>query len=178
MTFRAYLTELVGTFLLVFFCAGVICAAQMTTDRFPVGLVGIAVAQGAALAVLLSITTLVSQGCLNPAVTLGLWVTKRFDFGRGFCLVVMQLMGAAFAGALIVALFPQSTLEASFAGTPHLYDFYRPAEDSRPWLAGSAAEVVLTFLLTLTLLTTVLDPKRAEWRWAPLLPGLALTAGV
>ena len=56
----------------------------------------------------------------------------------------------------------------------------RITEDVQPsdWLGGSVAEVVLTFLLTLTLLTTVLDEKRAEWRWSPLLAGLALTAAV
>src|SRR5436190_21877965 len=96
MNFRAYLVELVGTFLLVFFSAGVVLAAHMavTSGRFPVNLTGIAVAQGAVLAVLLAFSVRRSQGCLNPAVTLALWVTKRFDLGRCFALIVVQMVGA------------------------------------------------------------------------------------
>jgi glycerol uptake facilitator protein len=206
MTLRAYLVELVGTFLLVFFSGGVICATQLAAHKArearvdearvlgkdvtaveshkpidtPVSLLCIALVQGAVLAIVLSVTTRVSQGCLNPAVTLTLWVTKRFDFGRCFTLIVVQMIGAVLAGMLIFLVFPQNINEASFVGTPHLYDFYKSAEDVRPghWVIGSAVEILLTFLLTLTLLTTVLDAKRAEWRWAPLLCGLALTAAV
>src|SRR5262245_22740169 len=121
MTLRAYLIELAGTFLLVFFTAATVCAAHLVAAKgdFPVGLVAIAVAQGCALAVLLFATARVSEGCLNPAVTIGLWVTRRFDGGRAFALVVVQLVGAAFAGGLILALFDQNTLHASYAGTPH-----------------------------------------------------------
>lgn len=188
MTFRAYLTELVGTFLLVFFSAGVVLTAHLAreTYRFPVGLVGIAVAQGAALAVLLAFTTRQSLGCLNPAVTLALWVTKRFDLGRCFALIVVQLIGAVLGGGLAISLFPQQTQIESYAATPHLAAFHkaagiaRVAEEVTPgdWIPGSTAEVVLTFLLTLSLLTTVLEPKRAEWPWVALYPGLALTAAV
>jgi len=188
MTFRDYLVELVGTFLLVFFTAGVVLAAHMAlvNGRFPVNLTGIAVAQGAVLAVILAFSVRKSQGCLNPAVTLALWVTKRFDLGRCFALILVQMIGATLGGGLAVSLFPQTTVEQSYAATPHLAAFHKAAtidkvaEDVTPgdWLPGSTAEVVLTFLLTLTLLTSVLDPRRAEWRWAPLLPGLALTAAV
>jgi MIP family channel proteins len=183
MTLRAYLMELVGTFLLVFCCAGVICSAQLASGTAAIdsaGLLSIALVQGAVFGVLLAVTTRVSPGCLNPAVTVTLWVTKRFDFGRCFCLIIVQMIGAVLAGMLVFFVFPQTVLESSFVGTPHLYDFYKSAEDVRPahWILGSAVEIVLTFLVTLVLLSTVLDPKRAEWGWAPLLPGLALTAAV
>lgn len=194
MTFRAYLVELIGTFLLVFFSAGVVLTAYMDVDptKYPAGrlpfdhLLGVALAQGAVLAVVLSFSTRKSPGCLNPAVTLALWVTKRFDFGRCFSLIVVQMIGATLGGGLAISLFDQTTLEKSYAATPHLAAFHKAAtldkvtEDVTPgdWLPGSTAEVVLTFLLTLALLTTVLEEKRSEWRWGPLLAGLALTAAV
>src|SRR5439155_4158909 len=116
---RAYLAELVGTFLLVFLCAVTACVAQIGGGP-PLGLVGIALAQGCVLAALLSATTLVSEGCLNPAVTLALWVTKRFDGWRTLAMLSVQLIGAVAAGGVVCAVFNQQVLSDAYAGTPHL----------------------------------------------------------
>src|SRR5438874_772730 len=116
---RAYLAELVGTFVLVFLCAATTCVAQLGGGP-PLGLVGIALAQGCVLAALLSATTLVSEGCLNPAVTLTLWVTKRFDGGRTLAMLAVQLIGAVAAGGVVCAVFNQQVLGDAYAGTPHL----------------------------------------------------------
>lgn len=179
MTLRAYLIELVGTFLLVLFSAGTVCVAKMeAAKQLPVGLVAIAVVQGAALAVILTVTTPVSEGCVNPAITLALWVTKRFDGARAFALILVQLIGAAFAGALLVLIFDQHTLEEAYTGTPHLRAFLDEGGKTTTgdWLIGAVVEAVLTFLLTLALLTAMLDPRRQKH--GPLIAGLALTAVV
>jgi MIP family channel proteins len=178
MTLRAYLTELVGTFLLVFVTAATVCASYLASAHLSVGLVGIAIAQGAALAAILSVTVQVSEGCLNPAVTLALWVTRRFDGGRAFALICVQLIGAAFAGGLIVCVFDQDTLQRAYTGTPHLRAFLDPPGEvsTGDRLVGSLIEATLTFLLTLTVLNSVLTPDRP--RWATLVPGLALCAAV
>lgn len=180
MTFRDYLAEAIGTFLFVFITAATVCSsyAAVAAGYPPLGLVGIAVAQGAALAVILFFTLPHSQGCLNPAVTLALWVTKRFDGARATGLVAVQLIGAAFAGGLIVAVFDLEVLLKSYGGTPHLRAFFDGESRISPgdWVLGSLTEIVLTFLLTLTLLNTALDATRP--RWAPMLAGLALTAAV
>jgi MIP family channel proteins len=195
MTFRAYLVELVGTALLVFFSAAAVLASQRMLERagpadhYPlpaINVLCIALAQGAVLAILLSVSTRLSPGCFNPAVTLALWVTKRFDLGRCLALIIVQMIGGILGGGLAVSLFDAGTVQRSFAATPHLDSFHQHARDNTltvnltpaDWMPGSTAEVVLTFLLTLALLTTVLDARRAEWRWSPLLPGLALTAAV
>src|SRR5262249_38723163 len=119
---RAYLAELVGTFLLVFLCAAAVCATPMEGNP-PVGLIVIALAQGCIYAALLSATTLVSEGCLNPAVTLTLWVTKRFEGGRTLAMLAVQVIGAVAAGGLVCAVFNQANpqgLADVYAGTPHL----------------------------------------------------------
>src|SRR5262249_52605178 len=97
---RAYLAELVGTFALVFLCAASVRAGvvQAGAGQPPVGLVAVAVAQGCVLGVLLTVTLRVSEGCLNPAITLMLWVTKRFDGPRTVATIVVQLAGASLAG--------------------------------------------------------------------------------
>src|SRR5439155_11084798 len=150
---RAYLAELVGTFLLVFLCAATACVAQMGGGP-PLGLVGIALAQGCVLAALLSATTLVSEGCLNPAVTLTLWVTKRFDGGRTLAMLVVQLIGAVAAGGVVCAVFNQQeqVLRDAYAGTPHLRALREAIGDQSPGvsagdlLAGVAVEAAFTFL--------------------------------
>jgi aquaporin Z len=166
MTLRGYLIELVGTFLVVFFSAGTVCVYYLNVLREgpPVGLVAIAIAQGAVLAVVLTVTTRVSPGCANPAITLAMWVTKRFDAGRACALILVQLIGAAFAGALLLGVFDQSTLAESYAGTPHLRAFIEKKGDVKPgdWLIGTVVEAVLSLLLTLALLTTLLEQQRSR----------------
>jgi MIP family channel proteins len=170
---RAYLAELAGTFVLVFLCAATACVAQMG-DGPPLGLVGIALAQGCVLAALLSATTLVSEGCLNPAVTLALWVTKRFEGGRTLAMLAVQLIGAVAAGGVVCAVFKEQVLSHAYAGTPHL----RALGDLSvgDLLIGVALETAFTFLLTLTIFATIFDPRRP--RLGGTVAGLALTASV
>jgi aquaporin TIP len=181
---RAYLAELVGTFVLVFISAAIVCVSylRVTQGSPPLGLVGIALAQGAAYAALLSATLLVSEGCLNPAVTLVLWVTKRFEGRQTLALIAVQLIGAAGAGGLVTAIFRPNVLAEAHAGTTHLRAFREALADRGhgvlAWdlIVGILVEAALTFLLTLTLFATVFDPRRP--RLGGLIPGVALTAAV
>jgi glycerol uptake facilitator-like aquaporin len=172
---RAYLTELIGTFVFVFLAAASVCAAQL--PGFPaVGLAGIALAQGLLYGAILTTTTRVSEGCLNPAVALTLWVIKRFDTGRMVMLIGMQLLGAALAGGLVVALFDQDILMRARAGTPYL-EFFRTDTGTIALgglLAGVGIEIALTFVLVLTVFATVLDRRRT--RLGGFGAGLALVA--
>lgn len=176
---RAYLVELVGTFTFVFLSAALICAVHipLTTGQPTIGLVGVAVGLGCLLAVLLTVTTKVSEGCLNPAITLMLWVTGRFDGRRAVALCLVQLLGAALAGGLIVLLFGDSVLIASHVGTPHLQESIRGTAENVSigrLLAGVAVEAGLTFLFGLALFVSLFDPKRMHI--GGLLAGVAFTA--
>jgi glycerol uptake facilitator protein len=176
---RTYLAELVGTFVLVFLCAVTVCAAHLplAEGQPRVGLVGLAVAQGCVLAVLLSATTLVSGGCLNPAVTLTLWVTKRFEGRQTLALIAVQLMGAVAGGGLALVLFKDDVLRDAFAGTPHLKAVREEGSVGlSAWLPGVVVEAGLSFLLTLAVFATIIDPRRPRLGGVP--AGLALTAAV
>src|SRR4051812_2183009 len=95
---RSYLVELLGTFVLVLFGAGAVCAYYLPRGSFyQPEVAGIALAEGFALAVMLSATFHVSRGCLNPALTLMLWVFKRLDGKRTVGLILAQLLGAVLA---------------------------------------------------------------------------------
>jgi glycerol uptake facilitator-like aquaporin len=88
------------------------------------------------------------------------------------------MIGAAFAGALIIWVFSgdQSALEHAYVGTPHLRAFFQGDGTTTPgdWLIGTLVEVALTFFLTIAVLTCMLEPERT--RTGPLIAGLALTA--
>lgn len=86
-----------------------------------IGRVGIALAHGLVIAVMASAAMAVSGGHLNPAVTFGMWLSKRITAKRAFGYWVVQCAGGI-AGALVAnAVLPQDALQnlnlpnASFA---------------------------------------------------------------
>jgi aquaporin Z len=186
---RVYIVELIGTFALVFFGAGVVCVNYMTTPagqhaapllNFQPGLVGIALAQGLVLAVVLSATVPVSGGYLNPAVALMLWVFNRLDSTRASWLIGAQLLGSVLAALCVSYTFDTQILLAARLGTPHLNPevFHRDSAVIPPGalLTGTGIEIVLTFFLVFAIFGLVLDGPRP--RLAGLGAGLAWTAGI
>lgn len=179
---RAYVAEFVGTFAVVFLSAGAVCAhylvmlqAGMPTrsgaDWLILPWVGIALAAGLSYAVALALTVPLSGGCLNPAVTLALWVFRRLDGARASALIGVQLLAGVVAGMILRLVLPEDTVLApTRVGTPHLNQAVLNLQDAgRIWTMakGIGIEVVLTALVTFTLFALILDPKvaRAD-RWA------------
>ena len=71
--------EGIGTFALIF--VGV-CAIHNNTPLAGVGLLGVALAHGLTIAVMVSATGGISGGNLNPAVTFGLLVGGQINLAR------------------------------------------------------------------------------------------------
>jgi glycerol uptake facilitator-like aquaporin len=177
---RAYLAELVGTFLLVLFSAGALCSAYLPRDPSGAGpALAAALAYGCAIAVALTFTFYHSNGCLNPAVTLALWVLKRLDGGRAALLIGVQVLGAVLAGLVLRGLFSVDVLTAARMGTPHLTGALVPA-DGAPGLGslltGTVLEAVFTFLVTVAVFASLFDPRAP--RLGGVLVGMAQTAVV
>ena len=175
--FRGYFAELLGTFALVFVGAGTVCATQVSmgsnlvTPVHPVLLIMIALATGLVYAAALAFTLPFSTGYLNPAITLTLWVFKRLDGAKTMALILCQLLGAVAAGAILRFVLPLEYLTQSRFGTPHLNlqgfgtypnlkGIFEAGEPSRILLLqGVGIELVLTFILTLIVFGTIMDPR-------------------
>src|SRR5262245_58084962 len=121
---RAYLTEAIGTFILVLLSAGAVCANGIPalSDKAGYGVIGIALVAGLASAATLASTLKTAGGFLNPAITVTLWVFQRLDNNKAIGLIVAQVIGAAFGGLAVRGLFftNERVLAATRMGTPHI----------------------------------------------------------
>lgn len=173
---RACLVEIVGTWFVVFFGASAVCAQALTTWP-PLDVAGLALAEGCTLAVVLTCTMPWSEGYLNPAITLALWVGKRIDSSRALMLIASQLLGAILAGFVVSRLFTSGVLFDTRLGTPHLQG---PLLGERGTITfgtlvtGAGLEAVFACLLTLAVYASCID-RRAP-RLGGVLIGLAQMA--
>ena len=163
-TWPVLVAEAVGTFLFFFIGAGAVVVTTVAGPGGP-GLVGVALAHGLALAVLVSALAAVGSGHFNPAVSFALWVAGRMTAARVGMFVVAQLAGAVVAGLALRALFSPAAWGPTKIGTPALGSGIGPA-------AGIAIEAVLTLLLVLVVFGTAVDSR------APQLGGLAIGLAV
>jgi aquaporin TIP len=144
MNIRAWIAEFIGTFALTFVGIGAIANNP--------GLVGVALAHGFTIAVMVTATAATSGGHLNPAVTFGALLTRRISLVNGIGYTVFQCLGAITAAFLITFAVPPEALVACGFGTP------APA-------AGISAgqvllvEAVLTFFLVFTVFGTAMDAR-------------------
>lgn len=146
---RNCLAELFGVFALTFIGGGAIVVDYVTNGA--VGLVGIALAHGLALAVAVSATMNVSGGHINPAITLGLTLIGRCTPGTAAAYIVAQLAGAALAGAAIFYALPVGVLPDGGAA-PDAISYVKmgtPAFDAT--LINPLQAVVLEFIGTFLL---------------------------
>lgn len=163
--------EFLGVFALVFFGAGAICADQYLHGAGALGLFGIAIAHGLAIAIMVSAVGHISGGHFNPAITIGFWVTKRLNTVDVLLYWAAQLAGAIAAAFLLKAVIPEETWRAVALGTPEL------ARDF-PRLAGMALEGVTTFFLVFVVFATAVDERGTFRSIAGFGIGLTITLGI
>jgi MIP family channel proteins len=155
---RHFVAEVVGTYALVFVGGASIIAAAAT--QMPSGLIGVALAHGIILAVLVSATMRVS-GHLNPAVTLGFLVTRRIDAIMAGIYIAAQITAAILAAYSLKWLLPDALTSATRLGGQAI---------SLDVSAGQAIalEAIATFFLAFVIFGTAVDPR------APKIGGLAI----
>jgi len=167
---RAF-AEFFGTFWLVF--GG--CGAAVLAAGFPTVGIGFA---GVALAFGLTVLTMAFaighiSGChLNPAVSVGLVVGKRFPASELLPYVIAQVVGAiAASGVLFVIASGLASFDVSQGFAANGYGVHSPGGYSL--LAGAVAEVVLTMFFIFVIMGAT--DNRAPKGFAPIAIGLCLT---
>jgi len=164
----AYLAELIGTFLLVFFITSVVVLylstgeqASFGTDFAVIGLVHAFLLFG-----LIVMFGVVSGGHFNPAVTLAAAAIKRISPIDALIYLLAQLSGGVLGALLCKGLLldeGRATHYGAATVSPILGSNFR----------GSIIEAIGTFCLVLVILAAVYSKKSIK-DWAPLAIGTTL----
>src|SRR5581483_9113514 len=163
--------EFFGTFWLVF--GG--CGAAVLAAGFPavgIGFVGVALAFGLTVLTMAYAIGHISGCHLNPAISVGLLVGKRFPASDLLAYVIAQVLGAIAAGGVLYIISSGSAsfdVHAGFASNG--YGVNSPGGYSL--LAGFVAEVVLTAFFLIVIMGST--DERAPKGFAPIAIGLCLT---
>ncbi|HKY06233.1 MAG TPA: aquaporin Z, partial [Blastocatellia bacterium] len=137
-----------------------------------IGLLGVSFAFGLTVLTMAYAIGHVSGCHLNPAVSIGLCVGKRFPASELVPYVVAQLFGAVTgAGVLYVIASGKAGFSLASGFAANGYGAHSPGGYSL--LAGFVAEAVLTFVFLMIILGST--DKRAPAGLAPIAIGLALT---
>lgn len=143
---KKYISELIGTFALVFCGTGAIIINQETNGQ--VGHIGIAITFGLIVTALIYSFGDKSGAHFNPAVTIAFSAVGLFKRKEIVPYVMAQIAGAFLATGLLKVLFPNNlNLGATLPAGTQLQSFI--------------LEIVLTFILMLVILLTSQGSKEA-----------------
>lgn len=165
--------EFIGTFALIFFGAGSICADQYlrssSNGQVGLGLLGIALAHGLAIAIMVTSLGHISGGHFNPAISVGFWVTRKLSTFDTVAYVAVQVAGGI-AAAYVLRLLPVDVWGPVQLGTPDLANGITRT-------SGMIFEAVMTFFLVFVVFATAVDERGAFDKVAGFAIGLTITAG-
>jgi MIP family channel proteins len=165
--------EFFGTFAVIFTAIGAIAADQYLRVAGQAGLtsLGIACAYGLTYAVMIVALGHISGAHLNPAVTLGFWVTKRLGTMQSLLYWIAQLAGALAAAYLLLAILPEANWRAEVLGavTPNL-------EPDMTRLHAMLLEGALTFMVVFVFFATTVGEQAEQRRTHGFAAGVALLA--
>ena len=168
----AAVAELIGTFILVYTGTAVVVAAVL--DRPITNLsydsLAIPLAFGLVLVALVAALGHVSGAHLNPAITLGLAVTRKFPWN-----FVPAYVGAQLLGAILAAIATWITFGAEARNQVGLAS---PAPGpGTGFLQAILVEIFITFILVFVVMAVATD-DRAPAGVAPIAVGFALAAAI
>ena len=168
---RKLFAEFIGTFWLVFGgCGSAVIAASFVPGG--IGFLGVAIAFGLTVLTMIYAVGGISGGHFNPAVTIGLTVSGRFQPSAVIPYVISQTIGGIAAAALLYVVAsgsPAFSLAGGLASNG--YGLHSPGG------YGLAACFITEILLTAGFLTIIIGVTSSKTMstYAPVAIGLALT---
>lgn len=153
--------------------AGAICADQFLRSQNQAGLsaLGLALAYGLVTAVMVTAFAHISGAHLNPAVTIGCWVTKRLGTIPSILYCIAQLLGGIAAAYLLTMIVAEQIWRPIGLGTPDL------GPDFTRWHA-MLLEGAMAFILVITYFATILDERGAFNKVSGFAVGLVVSTEV
>lgn len=163
--------EVLGTFWLVFGgCGSAVLAAAY--PELGIGFVGVALAFGLTVLTMAYAIGHISGCHLNPAVSVGLVLGKRFPASELGPYIISQVVGGVLgAGALYLIATGKAGFDLAGGLASNGYGEHSP--DGYSMQSGIIAEVVLTFMFLIIILGAT--DARAPQGFAPIAIGLGLT---
>ena len=161
--------EFLGTFALVFIGAGAVVMSGTAGS----GLVGVALAHGVVLAVMVSVLAHISGAHFNPAVTVAVWVVRKIDTVRALLYIVTQLVAGIMAALALRWVLPEGLWNPDGAGASlgnTTVNFSLGMTETR----GVVLEAFLTFFLVIAIFGTAVDDRGPFAKTAGLTIGLVL----
>ncbi|MBQ7513872.1 MAG: MIP family channel protein [Prevotella sp.] len=163
---KKYFAELFGTFVLTFLGCGAAVSLNCGVDVASV--VGTAIAFGLAV-VAMAYTIGGISGChINPAITLGVFLSGRMNSKDCGMYMLFQVIGAIIAAALLAFIV------STDPGLAHGTTTGANACASENVVNGLVAEIVLTFIFVMVVLGATAKTNGATNNFAGLAIGLAL----
>lgn len=160
---KKYLAEMVGTMMLVFMGCGVAVSVGCSE---PAGVVATAMAFGLSTIVMAYTIGRISGCHINPAITLGAWLSGRINGKDAVGYAISQVIGAFIGSAMLFAL-TQNVEGLSGTGA-------NICQVGVSALGGLLAEIFFTTVFVLIFLGTT-DSKKGAGNLAGLAIGLGLT---
>ncbi|MBR1627144.1 MAG: MIP family channel protein [Bacteroidales bacterium] len=166
---KKYLAEMFGTMVLVLMGCGVAVSLNCTSDCSNIinasSVIGTALAFGLAV-VAMAYTIGGISGChINPAITLGVWLSGRMT-GKEACMYMLfQVIGAFIGSALLWLLTSNAGLNGTGANN---------LQEGVSVLGGLLAEIIFTCVFVLVVLGATSKTNGATNNFAGLAIGLAL----
>jgi MIP family channel proteins len=151
---RVCVAEALGTFVLVLtiICTAIAASLSRSVAGIPYGSLAVPLAGGAALASMVAAFGPTSGAHLNPAVTIGLAVNRRFPWVSVLPYVVAQFVGALAAALAAWAVYGSKARTLASLGATY------PAQGVGAWRA-LLAEFIVTMLLVAVIVTVALRPN-------------------
>lgn len=165
------LAEVIGTFALVFIGAGAVVVLSLTAGQS--ALLGIALAHGLVLAIMISNLGHISGAHFNPAITVAVWVVGKIETARAGAYILAQLVGGVLGALLLRWLLPVDIWKQTSLGATLVSAQAKAAGINTGKAIG--IEAALTFFLAFTVFAVAVDDRGVFKAIAGLPIGLVLT---
>ena len=152
---KRYISELIGTMVLVLFgCGSAAIAGQV------LGTVGIALAFGLSIVAMAYVIGDISGCHINPAVSIGMWIDGRLETKDLLAYIVFQCIGAIIGIALLAVIINSAPSLGGYMATGLGQNGFGSASSVGLGVVGAIlVEIILTFVFVFTVLGVT---KKAE----------------